>query len=100
MAGRKNKRFSLFSLLNYLFFSLVALICLLPYMHIIAKSFSANNAVVAGKVAFWPIGFRLDVYEYVMKDKLFWNAFGNSVFVTLVGTVPIRSPSPVSAAAS
>ena len=87
MAGRVNKKFSIFSLLNYLFFSLVALICLLPYMHIIAKSFSANNAVVAGKVAFWPVGFRLDVYKYVMKDHLFWNAFGNSVFVTVVGTV-------------
>ena len=87
MAARKTKRLSLFSLLNYLIFTIIALVCLLPYLHIIAKSFSANNAVIAGKVAFWPVGFRLDVYKYVMKDNLFWNAFGNSVFVTVIGTV-------------
>lgn len=78
---------SIFTILNYIFFTLVALICLLPYLHIISKSFSSNTAVVSGNVAFWPIGFQLDVYDYVLKDVLFWKAFRNSVVVTILGTV-------------
>ena len=48
----KTRRISVFTVLNYAFFTLVALLCLLPYLHIIAKSFSSNTAVVSGKVAF------------------------------------------------
>ena len=81
------RRISVFTVLNYAFFTLVALLCLLPYLHIIAKSFSSNTAVVSGKVAFWPVDFGLEVYKYVFQDSLFWSAFGNSVFVTVVGTL-------------
>lgn len=83
----KTRRISVFTVLNYVFFTLVALLCLLPYLHIIAKSFSSNTAVVSGKVAFWPVDFGLEVYKYVFQDSLFWSAFGNSVFVTVVGTL-------------
>ena len=83
----KTRRISVFTVLNYAFFTLVALLCLLPYLHIIAKSFSSNTAVVSGKVAFWPVDFGLEVYKYVFQDSLFWSAFGNSVFVTVVGTL-------------
>lgn len=83
----KTHRISVFTVLNYAFFTLVALLCLLPYLHIIAKSFSSNTAVVSGKVAFWPVDFGLEVYKYVFQDSLFWSAFGNSVFVTVVGTL-------------
>ena len=83
----KTRRISVFTVLNYAFFTLVALLCLLPYLHIIAKSFSSNMAVVSGKVAFWPVDFGLEVYKYVFQDSLFWSAFGNSVFVTVVGTL-------------
>lgn len=83
----KTRRISVFTVLNYAFFTLVALLCLLPYLHIIAKSFSSNTAVVSGKVAFWPVDFGLEVYKYVFQDSLFWSAFGNSMFVTVVGTL-------------
>ena len=83
----KTRRISVFTVLNYAFFTLVALLCLLPYLHIIAKSLSSNTAVVSGKVAFWPVDFGLEVYKYVFQDSLFWSAFGNSVFVTVVGTL-------------
>lgn len=76
-----------FQLLNGFFFLLVALVCVLPYMHLIAKSFSGNYAVVAGKVGFWPVGFQLDVYGYVIRNSVFWQAFQNSVFITVFGTI-------------
>jgi len=67
--------------------TLLALVCLLPILHLVAKSFSGYNAVVAGKVAFIPKDFQLDVYSYVLHNGLFWRAFLNSVLITIGGTL-------------
>ncbi|HML47641.1 MAG TPA: carbohydrate ABC transporter permease [Clostridia bacterium] len=80
------QRPSAFSVLNYAFFALLALLCLLPYCHLIAKSLSSQTAVISGQVSFWPKGFQTDVYRHVIRNKLFWRAFQNSVFITAVGT--------------
>ncbi len=72
--------------INYACLTLIALICLLPFVHMIAKSFSGAAAVSAGKVAFWPKDVTLNTYRYVLRDKLFFNAFRNSVIITVVGT--------------
>lgn len=84
-AGRL-QRPSVFPVLNYTFFALLALVCLLPYCHLIAKSLSSQTAVISGQVSFWPKGFQIDVYRHVIRNKLFWRAFQNSVFITVVGT--------------
>ena len=82
----KVNKFNFVSLLIYILMILLALICLLPVVHLIAKSFSGYNAVIAGRVAFLPIDFQLDVYSYVLHNGLFWRAFINSVIITLGGT--------------
>lgn len=85
--NRLKERFSLFSLINYTLFFVLMMICLLPFLHLIAKSFSGNNAVIAGMVAFLPVDFQIGVYAYVMQNRLFWQAFQNSLFITAVGTL-------------
>ncbi len=76
-----------FRALNYTLFIFLTLICVLPYVHLIAKALSSNTAVVSGFVSFWPVEFQLDVFGYVLRNGMFWQAFGNSVFVTAVGTL-------------
>jgi len=80
------RRFNIVPLLIYLLMALLALLCLLPVVHLVAKSFSGYNAVIAGKVAFIPKDFQLDVYSYVLHNRLFWRAFLNSVIITIGGT--------------
>lgn len=80
------RRFNIVSFLIYLLMALLALLCLLPVVHLVAKSFSGYNAVIAGKVAFIPKDFQLDVYSYVLHNRLFWRAFLNSVIITIGGT--------------
>lgn len=75
-----------FKFFNYMLFTLSALVCVLPFVHLIVKALSSNTAVVSGFVSFWPIGFQLDVFKYVLNNKMFWNSFYNSAFITLVGT--------------
>ena len=73
--------------LNIMLLALVSLICLLPFVHMIAKSFSGAAAVSAGRVTFYPIDFTLNTYRYVLQDSLFFSSFRNSVIITVGGTL-------------
>ena len=73
--------------LNIMLLALVSLICLLPFVHMIAKSFSGAAAVSAGRVTFYPINFTLNTYRYVLQDSLFFSSFRNSVIITAGGTL-------------
>lgn len=73
--------------LNSMLLALVSLICLLPFVHMIAKSFSGAAAVSAGRVTFYPIDFTLNTYRYVLQDSLFFSSFRNSVIITVGGTL-------------
>ncbi len=94
---RQRKVPSPWTVLNYLLFIGLCLVCVLPFVHLIAKSFSSNAAVISGAVSFFPIGFQLDVYRYVFNSQMFWQAFQNSVFITLVGTLISTSVTVLSA---
>lgn len=73
--------------INVVLLSLLGLVCLLPFVHMVAKSLSGRAAVSAGRVAFWPIDWTLSTYRYVLQDDLFWRTFQNSAFITIVGTL-------------
>ena len=49
--------------------------CVVPFIHLLAKSVSSNTAVLAKRVSFWPIGFNLDAYKANNPDLV--AAFGN-----------------------
>lgn len=70
----------------YIFITLLALVTLLPFMNVVSKAFSAEWAVVSGKVGILPIEFQLDSIKLVVGSKDFLTAFKNSVLVTFVGT--------------
>lgn len=70
----------------YITMSLISLSMLFPFVHILAKSFSNEKYVLAKEITIWPKGFHLGNYEYVLHNNQFLVSFGNSVFITLVGT--------------
>jgi len=51
-----------------------AILCILPFIHITAISFSSNNAAAAGWVGLWPKQFTTSSYEFVMQRTEFWRA--------------------------
>lgn len=75
-----------FQIAAVIFLVILALICLLPIVHLIAKSLSDNNAVIAGKVNFLPIGLQLDTYRLIADNSIFWRCFVNSIVITIGGT--------------
>ena len=62
------------------------LICLVPFIYMLALSFSDAKAIVNGQVSFWPIGFNLGSYEQIVNYPNFFRAYGNTIFYTFAGT--------------
>lgn len=65
---------------------LVAVVIILPILNLVAVSVSEQTPVISGKVKFWPMGFQLDAYRYVMGSRQFFSSLSVSLFVTLAGS--------------
>lgn len=93
MKNRKNKIMTASSgdlfldIFVHVFLILVALSMLIPFMHVISKAFSADWAIISGKVGILPVEFNMDSIKHVLTSGTFWNSFAISVFVTVVGTL-------------
>lgn len=81
-----SKPYKVFTVFNYIFLGILAILCLFPILHIFALSFSSNAAASAGKVLLWPVEPTLASYEYVFRQSQFLTSFGNSVVRVLLGT--------------
>ncbi len=66
---------------------ILCLTCILPFLHIGAKSISSTEFVVAKKVFFWPIGINFEAYTSIFRDGSLTYSMGYSVIVTIIFTV-------------
>ncbi|MFC3804291.1 carbohydrate ABC transporter permease [Cohnella sp. GCM10012308] len=78
---------SVFQILNAAVLTLISVSMLLPFIHIAAKSLSDQSYVVAKDVWLWPKGLNFSSYDFVLSYKQFYVSFGNSLFITVVGTL-------------
>jgi len=76
----------LFQLLNYAGLALLSILCLLPIIHVLAVSFSSQLAVTAGEVYFWPSGWNLKSYQYVIDKPEFFRSMKVTLQRVLLGT--------------
>ncbi len=79
-----NRAFDIFIIILVGF---IALMFLLPLLHVLAASFSSADQVVAGNVGLFPVQFSLEGYKYIFKEKMIWTGFRNSLIYTVVGTI-------------
>ena len=61
--------------------------CVLPFLHVAAKSISGTTAVMAKSVYFWPKDFSLDAYKQVLGDSSMTHSMVFSVIVTVIFTL-------------
>jgi putative aldouronate transport system permease protein len=81
----KSRARTVFLIVNSIFLSLVGVLCLLPFVHLLAVSFSDNSAVAAGRVSVWPINFTLAAYKFAIQGGKFGPAMWMSVKRVLIG---------------
>lgn len=61
--------------------------CVLPFIHLLAKSISGNSYVIAKQVSFIPKGINFDAYVSIFKDGSMVSSMIYSIYVTLIFTI-------------
>ena len=66
---------------------ILCLTCVLPFIHLAAKSISGNSAVMAKSVFLWPKDLNFDAYASLFRDGSMVRSMLYSVWVTMVFTL-------------
>lgn len=74
-----------FTLFNYIFMILICSLCILPFINLLAISFSSSSSVAAGKVSFWPVDFTLASYQFTVRGGHFFTALLVSLKRVVIG---------------
>jgi putative aldouronate transport system permease protein len=86
----ESRSYKIFRVFNNLLLILVALICLIPILHVLAMSLSSANAIAMGEVNLLPVDFTWLAYRFVINNKDFWRSMGVSIIrITLAGGIGI-----------
>ena len=81
------KKTSAFDVLLTIGLGILCVTCVLPFVHLLAVSFSSSSAVAAGKVGFLPVEFTTSSYEYVITGGRFLHAMAISLERVVLGTL-------------
>lgn len=79
--------YRIFRVVNAVFLTLLALIGVIPFVHILAVSFSDAASTAANSVGLIPIGFQFDAFRTVLTDASVFRAFGITLVRMALGTV-------------
>ncbi len=73
---RAINKFKLSDLIMMAILVILCATCIIPFLHLLAKSLSSSTAVLSKSVYFWPKDFSLEAYVTVFKDgQLTWAMF-------------------------
>ena len=81
------RRFTGFDAIIYIVIILALMIWIIPFVYMIALSFSSAKAIINNQVSFWPVDFTADAYQQVFAYPNFYQAYGNTFFYTFFGTL-------------
>lgn len=68
------------------FLVIFSLMCLLPFLNILASSFATAGEISTRPFILIPRTFTLDAYRYILSTPTIFKSIGVSLFVTVVGT--------------
>ena len=73
--------------LNYTLLTLVAAVCVLPFIYILAASFTAPEELLRKGFVLFPTQFSLEGYRYILSTETIMYSLGISIFITVTGTL-------------
>ncbi|WP_413377301.1 carbohydrate ABC transporter permease [Paenibacillus taichungensis] len=82
----KSLPYRVFNIFNTCFLILLAILCIVPLIHVLAVSFSVKSAADANLVSLWPVGFSLEAYKKTMNNPIFLHSIWVSLLRTVIGT--------------
>ncbi|RKJ41730.1 carbohydrate ABC transporter permease [Acutalibacter sp. 1XD8-33] len=75
-----------FTVFNYTFFTLLCLIMLYPFWHVLMQSLSSTEQALRGGIFLYPKDFSIGTYQSVFKNPQIYNGFATTIFVTAIGS--------------
>ena len=87
MKIKKSRSQIIFNILGYTLVSLVAVMCLVPFIMMISGSVSDETLIGKYGYSILPRGFSLEAYSTIFKNPMqILNAYKNTILITVVGT--------------
>ncbi|MFS1512064.1 carbohydrate ABC transporter permease [Chengkuizengella sp. SCS-71B] len=77
----------LFHITNYTLLGIIGLITILPFIHIIAGSFTTTAELARKPFVLIPTDWSLDAYRFVFSTDTIFRGLANSIGITLFGTL-------------
>jgi len=76
-----------FDAINHTLLVIIGLVCVLPFVYVLAVSFTAPHIVAQGGFILYPKEWSLAAYEYIFSTNTLVRSMGVSIYVTVVGTL-------------
>ncbi|WP_194541576.1 carbohydrate ABC transporter permease [Paenibacillus sp. JZ16] len=77
----------IFDIVNYTLLLIIGLVTILPFLHVIAGSFTTVTELAQKQFVLFPTVWSLDAYKYVFSTNTVFRSLGVSVGVTFLGTL-------------
>ncbi len=76
----------IFKIISYTLLTMFSLCCLYPFLYTISASISGRTAVDYSQVVLFPKDIQFDAFREMFNSNMFWNAYTNTLFLTVYGT--------------
>lgn len=76
-----------FAAVNFTLLALIALATVLPFVHVVAGSFTTSAEIAASKFVLIPKVWSIEAYKFIFSTNTIFKAMSVSIGVTLVGTL-------------
>lgn len=77
----------LFTRINTVLIILFSIMCLAPFLHVLAVSLSSNNSILSGKVMLWPVEWNWEAHKRVIGDISMLKSLAFTVGLTILYTL-------------
>ena len=77
----------IFRVISCTLLTVFALCCLYPFVYAVSASISGGHAVDYGEIVLFPKNVQFDAFQKMFQNNMFWNAYSNTLFLTLYGTL-------------
>lgn len=77
----------IFKIISYTLLTVFALCCLYPFVYAVSAAVSGRDAVEYSQIVLFPKDIQFDAFKRMFNNNMFWNAYSNTLFLTLYGTL-------------
>ena len=77
----------IFRIISCTLLTVFAICCLYPFLYAVSASISGVHAVNYGEVVLLPKDIQFEAFAWMFNNNNFWNAYTNTLFLTVYGTI-------------